>query len=100
MRFAPRAGFTLVEVMVSMLVSAVGLGVVTTALLTWAPGAPKDDPALQEWRASRAQALLRARAAVIWPDSGRAAGPVLFLPDGRVVGDTLPTLPVDSGPPG
>lgn len=85
-----RAGFTLVETLVSLAVLAVSLGVVTGTLVR----AGQDTAVRDDWsarlEAGRSDAIETGRPVTVWPDSAHENPPVRFLPDGRVVG-RLPT---------
>jgi hypothetical protein len=72
--------------MVALAVLAISLGVVAGSLASAA--AHVRDPASWPVRleTGRAHAIAHGEPTVVWPDSAHLAAPVLFLPDGRVVG--------------
>jgi prepilin-type N-terminal cleavage/methylation domain-containing protein len=74
-----RAGFTLVELCVVMLVIALIAGVTTLAVGTLRPPAGRSAPTAMEW--ARAEAIRQGK-----PITVGTTKPVLFLPDGRAVG--------------
>lgn len=80
------AGFTLVELIVVVAVIAILFGVAGGAIASafWVEVDPTGWPARLE--AARARAVVEGRVVVAWPDSAHVDAPVLFLPDGRVVG--------------
>jgi prepilin-type N-terminal cleavage/methylation domain-containing protein len=82
-----RAGFTLVELMVSMAVMALSFSVVAIALARDSDVGRPESYWEAELRAARSSAIEQARPIVVWPDSAHRVPPVLLLPDGRVVGD-------------
>ena len=91
MRSSTRAGFTLVELLVSLAVLAIGLAIVTGSILRTA--GPRADAGAreQQLREARARAVRSGVAVLVAADAADSAAtvepvPVLFLPDGRNVG--------------
>lgn len=98
MRYAicTRCGFTLIEVLVSLAIMSILLGVVVGALFRSAVEAPGGG-----WVANlveaRSAAVRTGSAVVVWPDSASVDPPVLFLPDGRSVGEVWRPVIVGNG---
>lgn len=78
-------GFTLVELIVAMAVMGVTLAVSSLAIsrnVGRAAGAPLDSTHQRARRSS----IEKVAPVVAWPDSANVYEPVLYLPDGRVIG--------------
>lgn len=86
----PRAGFTLVELMVAMAVMGVALSVATGAIVAGLDANEAVDAWTELVRQRRSEAIAEGRPAVVWPDSAHVERPTLVLPDGRVVGGSSP----------
>jgi prepilin-type N-terminal cleavage/methylation domain-containing protein len=81
-----RAGFTLLELIVVVTVIAILFGVAGGAIASAFSVEVDRTGWLARLEAARARAVVEGRAVVAWPDSAHVDAPVLFLPDGRVVG--------------
>ncbi len=83
------SGFSLVELIVAIAIMGIAATLATVAFRALARPAP------ESWERTRREARLRAveegRQVVVASDSTPAA-PVLFLPDGRVVGEDMDAL--------
>ena len=88
MKVRGRGGFSLVEVMVVIAVLSIALGLAAVAMPIGLAEA-REDEALGRLRGRRAAAIDEGRLDIVWPDSAHAVEPVLVLPDGRTVGQTV-----------
>lgn len=80
------AGFTLIELMVSMAIMGLVLGVATVALVPALDSAGAAASGQDRLRLSRWTAIEEGRPLVVWPDSAHRDSPTLLLPDGRILG--------------
>jgi prepilin-type N-terminal cleavage/methylation domain-containing protein len=80
------AGFTLVELIVTLAILAIATSVATGALTSVASGS--DDPSgwVARLSAARARAIETGVPTLVSHDSAHVVPPVLYLPDGRAVG--------------
>jgi len=86
-RLPGESGFTLAELIVTMAVMGVTLGVASVAILERNTGSAETARCGARASAEHAAAIDSAVALVRWPDSAHVRAPTLFLPDGRIVGE-------------